>query len=60
LHFLHHGSVQIRNPRVELIEQLEQLVPATVGPPIQHQGFQLHAPHLAPQLLFAAQALTDG
>ncbi len=43
LHFVHHRTVQLRDRRVELIEQCEQILPTTVGPPIEHEAFQFHA-----------------
>ena len=56
--FLLHRPVQLSDPRVQSVEQLEQFLPAAAGPGIQGQGFQFLTAHPAPQFSLPAQALT--
>src|SRR3974390_2167621 len=52
-----YGAIQLLQGAVELIDHLEQLLPAIAGPRSQIQSLQLGAALFRPQLLFAAHPL---
>jgi hypothetical protein len=57
---LGHRRIQVRDPRIELIEQLQQLLPSQTSPRIEEQTFQFLSASLGPQLFLPAKALPHG
>jgi len=57
---LHYRLIQLGDPRIELIVQLQQLSPSKASPRIEHQALQFLSANLGPQLFPPAKALPHG
>jgi hypothetical protein len=55
--FFQDGAVQLRDRRIELVEQLQKFFAPPVGPRPRCQSCEIRAAFLGEQLFLAAQAL---